>query len=97
MNNFDKKVKAALRAESDNVWQGAEEENLFEQALGVMKGKMKFIAGICYVYTFVFMGVMIWTAIRFLNAESTHTQIAWAVGFMFSCMAVAMLKMWFFN
>ncbi len=96
MSDFDNKIKAALHAESDNVWKEVEEQNLFEQALGVMRGKMRFIAMMCYVYMFVFMGLMIWMGFRFFDAASTQAQIAWAVGVLFSAMAVAMLKIWFY-
>jgi len=95
MNEFDDKVKHALRDESDNVWRGAEEQGLFEQALGVMRGKQRLIAVFAYSVMFAFLAVVVYATIRFFSAETTRDQIAWAVCFLFSTMSIAMLKIWF--
>ena len=95
MTEFDDKISQALRAESDNVWKDVEEQGLFEQALGVMRGKHKFLTVVANAVMALFFAITIYSAIRFFGAETTRTQIAWSVGFLTSNMIVAMMKMWF--
>jgi hypothetical protein len=95
MNEFDDKIRQALHAESENVWRGVEEQGLFEQALGVMRGQQKFISVMAYIIIVIFFGLMVYSIFRFFNAETTRLQIAWATGFLFANSAVAMMKMWF--
>ena len=95
MTEFDDKISQALRAESDNVWKDVEEQGLFEQALGVMRGKHKFLTVVANAVMALFFAITIYSAIRFFGAETTRTQIAWSVGFLTSNMIVAMMKLWF--
>ena len=95
MTEFDDKIRQALRAESDNVWKDVEEQGLFEQALGVMRGKHKFLTVVANAVMALFFAMTVYSAIRFFGAETTRTQIAWSVGFLTSNMIVAMMKLWF--
>ncbi len=95
MTEFDDKIRQALQAESDNVWKDVEEQGLFEQALDVMRGKHRFLTVIANVVMAVFFAVMVYCVVRFFDAQTTRTQIAWSVGFLASNMVVAMLKLWF--
>ena len=95
MTEFDDKIRQALQAESDNVWKDVEEQGLFEQALDVMRGKHRFLTVISNVVMAVFFVVMVYFVVRFFDAQTTRTQIAWSVGFLASNMVVAMLKLWF--
>ena len=95
MTEFDDKIRQALRTESDNVWKDVEEQGLFEQALGVMRGKHKFLTVIANAVMVLFFAMTVYSAIRFFGAETTRTQIAWSVGFLTSNMVVAMMKLWF--
>ena len=95
MSTFDEQIKHALRDESDHVWQEVEEQGLFEQALGVMRGRWKFWAIWVYVVMFAMFAFAILACVRLFTVESTRDQIAWAVGFIFAMQAVGMLKLWF--
>ncbi len=95
MTEFDDKIRQALQAESDNVWKDVQEQGLFEQALDVMRGKHRFFTVIANVVVAVFLAVMVYCVVRFFDAQTTRTQIAWSVGFLASNMVVAMLKLWF--
>ncbi len=95
MTEFDDKIRQALQAESDNVWKDVEEQGLFEQALDVMRGKHRFLTVIANVVMAVFFAMMVYCVVRFFDAQTTRTQIAWSVGFLTSNMFVAMMKMWF--
>ena len=92
MTEFDEKIKQALRAESDNVWKDVEEQGLFEQALGVMRGQQRFITVMVYIVMTVFFVLMVYSIVRFFGAGTTRTQIAWAVSFLASRVVKATLE-----
>ncbi len=95
MTEFDDKIRQALRTESDNVWKDVEEQGLFEQALGVMRGKHKSLTIIANAVMVLLFAMTVYCVVRFFGAETTRMQIAWSVGFLASNMGVAMMKMWF--
>ena len=95
MTEFDDRIRQALRAESDNVWKDVEEQGLFEQALGVMRGKHKSLTVIANAVMFLFFAMTVYSVMRFFGAETTRMQILWSVGFLTSNMIVAMMKLWF--
>ena len=95
MTEFDDRIRQALRAESDNVWKDVEEQGLFEQALGVMRGKHKSLTVIANAVMVLFFAMTVYSVVRFFAAETTQTQMAWSVVFLTSNMIVAMLKLWF--
>ncbi len=95
MTEFDDRIRQALRTESDNVWKDVEEQGLFEQALGVMRGKHKSLTVIANAVMVLFFAMTVYSVVRFFGAETTQMQIAWSVGFLTSNMVVAMMKLWF--
>ena len=95
MTEFDDKIRQALRVESDNVWKDVEEQGLFEQALGVMRGKHKSLTIIANAVMVVFFAMTVYCVVRFFGAETTRMQIVWSVGFLTSNMFVGMMKLWF--
>ena len=95
MTEFDDRIRQALRAESDNVWKDVEEQGLFEQALGVMRGKHKFLTVVANAVMVLFFAMTVYCVVRFFGAETTRMQIVWSVGFLTSNMVVAMMKLWF--
>ncbi len=95
MTEFDDRIRQALRAESDNVWKDVEEQGLFEQALGVMRGKHKSLTVIANAVMVLFFAMTVYSVMRFFGAETTRMQIVWSVGFLTSNMVVAMMKLWF--
>ena len=95
MTEFDDRIRQALRAESDNVWKDVEEQGLFEQALGVMRGKHKSLTVIANAVMVLFFAMTVSFVMRFFGAETTRMQIVWSVGFLTSNMVVAMMKLWF--
>lgn len=95
MTEFDDRIRQALRTESDNVWKDVEEQGLFEQALGVMRGKHKSLTVIANAVMVLFFAMTVYSVVRFFGAETTRMQIVWSVGFLTSNMVVAMMKLWF--
>ncbi len=95
MTEFDDRIRQALRTESDNVWKDVEEQGLFEQALGVMRGKHKSLTVIANAVMVLLFAMTVYSVVRFFGAETTRMQIVWSVGFLTSNMVVAMMKLWF--
>ncbi len=95
MTEFDDRIRQALRTESDNVWKDVEEQGLFEQALGVMRGKHKSLTVIANAVMVLFFARTVYCVVRFFGAETTRMQIVWSVGFLTSNMVIAMMKLWF--
>ncbi|MFK7962172.1 MAG: DUF6768 family protein, partial [Phycisphaerales bacterium] len=95
MSEFEDKMKEALRAESNDVWSEVEEQGLFEQAMGVMRGRQRFISVMAWIYSFAFFGLLIFCAVRFFAADDTKEMLAWLGGFLTCNLIVAMLKLWF--
>ncbi len=95
MNAFDDTVREALRAEDDDLLKDFSEPNMLNQALSTLRRGTRWINALGMVFTFVFFGLQIWCAVRFFNATEVQHMIAWATGFLFCALAVAMLKMWF--
>ena len=93
MNRHDetKKVLEALRADAGD---NAGDDTLFEMALGPFRGRRRRWTVFLWAMTFVWFGVAVFCAVRFFEPAETHAHIAWAVGFLFSMMAVGALKIW---
>jgi hypothetical protein len=96
MDNLDKQIREALNPE-DRELIGEPEEGLRadQLMLATFRTRNRFLTALAFVYTFAFMGLAIWCAVRFFGATETKHQLAWGFAFSFCMMAVAMLKMWF--
>ncbi len=95
MSKIDEQLRQALGS-GDGVdpFEPSEEEGLIWQAFDLFRGQQKFWNVLVVVFTFIFMGVIIYSAVRFFDAETTQMQIMWSVIFIWGVLAVAMLKMW---
>ena len=96
MDNLDKQIREALNPE-DRELIGEPEEGLRadQLMLATFRTRNRILTALAFVYTFAFMGLAIWCAVRFFGATETKHQLAWGFAFSFCMMAVAMLKMWF--
>lgn len=96
MNDLDDKIRKAL-SNDDAAMIGAPEDGLRidQLMLSTLKTRNKFITMIAFLYTFVFMGLAIWCAVRFFDTDVTKELLAWGFGFSVCVLAVSMLKMWF--
>ena len=96
MKDIDQKIREALRAEDEELAAFLDETpTLFDQVAQTFRGSSKFLVAVSVTFSIVFMGLCVVCAVQFFQAESTKALIAWAVGFMWCAMAVAMLKLWY--
>ncbi len=94
MSNIDEKIKDAFASDPDIAELG-KRESLLQQSLGTFRGQDGWFNVVVVIVSLAFLGVMIWSAVSFFDAESTKMQIMWAVVFMFANTVVGMLKLWF--
>jgi len=95
LHELDDKIRQAMRADP-NLADPMTEEGVFEMLAQVFRGRRRWLNAYGFLLTFIFLALSVYCAFRFFNAPDTQPQIAWATGFLFTSMAVAMLKMWFF-
>lgn len=88
-HNEAKKVLDALRADA-----GQGDDSVIEMALATFQGRRRWFTALALGLSLVWFGVAVFCAVRFFDAATTQTQIAWATGFLGSMMAVTAVKIW---
>ena len=90
---IDELIKSALSQEEATYYNELEEQSLLDMALGVYRGKLKWLAILTAVVMIVVFGLAIYCLIQFLDAENTKDMILWAAGMFGAMMATSMLKL----
>ena len=94
--DIDETIRKALGGEDlPRDYDLSDDESVFHQAIGVMRGRRAWINWVAGFMTFLIFGVSVWSAVMFFGAESTRDQIMWATIFVVTQLGVALLKMWF--
>lgn len=70
------------------------EESLLEMTTQLSRGRALHVTILVMVLVFAFMGLMVYSAIRFFDSTEVRDLILWAVLFLYGSLAVAMLKLW---
>lgn len=94
LHELDDKIRQAMRGDAD-LGAPAGEEGLFQMLFEVFQGRRRWLNLYGFFLTFVFMGLAIWCAFRFFDAQSTTAIVGWAAGFLVSVQSVGLLKIWF--
>ncbi len=94
IRELDDKIREALRADPA-LADPMTEEGWFEMLSQVFRGRRRWLNAHGVIVSIVFFALMIYCAVRFFDAQDTRSMIAWATGFLFCNLAVAMLKLWF--
>ena len=95
MSQSDDTIRRALHAERDDLLKDLDEPTMLSQALTTMRRGTRWLNAIVIVVMFALMALAVWSAIQFFSVTETRSMIAWAVGFMYALLGVAMLKLWF--
>lgn len=96
MTDVDDRLREALRREDAELLEHYQAEPPFHELLiETFRGRRVWINFLAIVFTFVFFGLTLLTIYGFFHAEGTRPLIAWASGFLWSSLAIAMLKIWF--
>ena len=96
MTDIDEKIREALRREDAELLEHYQTEPpVHELLIETFRGRRVWMSSLAVVFTFVFFGLSLFALYGFFHAEGTRSLIAWASGFLWSSLAVAMLKIWF--
>jgi hypothetical protein len=96
MSSFDTRLKEGLSAEDQAFLKNLEEgESLFGQLSATFSGPLKLWTGFAFALTLLFFALAGWSAFQILEAVEVREMIFWLATFIFSMLAVCMLKMWF--
>ena len=95
MSSIDDKIREALKAEDAELFEAVGgEATVPELVAESFRGKYRFFVVVTWAFSLVFFVASIYCLYRvFVSAETQH-QILWSLGFIYSTVAVAMLKMW---
>jgi hypothetical protein len=93
MNVHEDKIIAALKQlDADD----SEVDSLGSVLADMTRGQSLYLQVFPAVFTFVFLGVAIFAAVRFFAAADTQSWIGYATLFLTSMIVVAILKLWFY-
>ncbi|TMU55976.1 DUF6768 family protein [Flagellimonas algicola] len=95
MEEIDKLIKEALTQDEAKFYDELGEQNVLEKFGGIFKGKMGWLIVIMNIMVFVFLGVLIYCSIQFLDSEATNDLIKWGVGIFICLIMMSMLKVYF--
>lgn len=95
MNTIDDDLRGALRAD-DATHRSAGDEGLIRQMSATFHGRMRMWVLLTWFATLFWTGVAVWAAIAFFRARDTRDWIMYAGIFVFSGVAIGMLKLWYF-
>ena len=97
MNDFDKDMKKALSQTNGADYNG-EQENILREMIAVsFKGKSKFITIVTWADMIVFLGIAIFSAVKFFDAGDVRNQIFYATVFLLSSMVMSLVKLWWWT
>ncbi len=97
MNDLDKKIRDALRKEDADLFDDVGvEPSIFEMILDTFRGKHWWLSVITVVWSLIFSGLGVVSAVKAVRTEDPREMTLWALAFVFCVLAVSMLKMWFF-
>ncbi|MCH8913966.1 MAG: hypothetical protein IIA33_10425 [Planctomycetes bacterium] len=97
MNELDKKIQEALRAEDAELFKDfSEEPSVFEMLMETCRGRHRWLNILGAFWTLVFLVLGIVAAVKFFSAEGTRDIVMWAAACIVCVSAVSMLKIWYF-
>lgn len=94
--DIDQQIRDALRAEDEDLAAFLDEKpTVFDQVFETFRSSSRFLVIISVSFTALLLIASIVCLVQFFLADTTKIQLAWAIGFMWTSLGVAMLKMWY--
>ena len=94
MSDFDKSVSEAL-GEGPEIGEFGDEQGILEQVTASFRSKSRWLVVVSIVGALVIMGIGIYSLVQFLELKDTPQALPWAVLLIFSLMAIAAIKIWY--
>ena len=96
MNELDKKIREALRAEDAELLADFDAEpSVFEMLMETFRGKHRWLVFLTMFWTIVFMVVAVLSVVQFFKAEELRDMLMWAAASAFFLSGVSMMKVWY--
>lgn len=96
MNDIDAKIREALRQEDAELFAEFEEEpSIFEMTMAVFRGRNRWLTiffGV--VWMLAVMAILVFAIVKFLDAETTRSQLAWSLVSVACMLGVVLIKTW---
>ena len=98
MKDIDAKIREALRQEDAELWEhyGAE-PSVQELMIDTFRGRQRWLVVLAFLMTFIALGLLALCGYRFFQAEEVREMIAWATGFLWALIFIAMVKIWYWG
>ena len=97
MKQLDDTLREALAHDPDLSETDLHEPGLIELFTATFRSSIRWWAVLVMIYIFAFAVIAVIVAFQFFAAETVKHQILWATVFTYSGIAIAMLKMWWWN
>ena len=95
-DNIDDRIRDALSSEDADIFAGLEgEQSLQEMVIDSFRGRARWMVFLVMFFSLAFFVLAIVCAVQFFEAEGVRAMIAWAMGFGWSALAMAMMKVWY--
>ena len=101
VNNIDEEIRQALAADEELAGFGAGDrqtqgdQGIFRELSEVFRGRQRWLNLLGAVIQLIYLGLCIWSAVRFFEAETSRDQILFATGFLASLGITMAFKIWF--
>lgn len=96
MKDIDEKIREALHQEDPELLEHYRgEQSISQMVIDSFRTRHRWLVVLVFLSTTGLFLVDIFAAYQFFQAESMRAMIAWATGFIFLGMWIAMLKVWY--
>jgi hypothetical protein len=95
MTNIDRAIRDALSKEDAEFLARFEDRNPIGEALGTFSGPWGAMNIFAAIITFALFGVFVYCAWNAFTGSDVRATVIWSAGAIWSALAVAMLKMYF--
>lgn len=95
MSNLDRTIRDALSKEDAEFLAHFEQESPIREALGTFSGKWGAMNVFAAIITFAMFAGFVYCAWQMVGASEVRQTVIWAAGALWTALAVAMLKMYF--
>lgn len=95
MTNLDRTIRDALSKEDAAFLARFEQESPIQEALGTFRGKWGAMNIFAAIITFAMFGAFVYCVWQMVATSDVRATVIWGVGALWTALAVAMLKMYF--
>lgn len=94
-DDFDAKIRQALAEDEADLGVGGGEQGIFEMMIGMYRGRLLWLNILVSVFQLLFMGLAVWSALRFFEATEIKDLLFCSTLFLWSVGVTGMFKIWF--